>query len=254
MLRGARAVIGAPPSTFRHPTGTTPTSVHMVALGHSLNTWMARELSKGRQAADESLSRNGVEVWTLNRGVRLLRSDLAFVLDEIDAQARLDPGYGSMLAAYEKPIISTSYSSLAQRCYVYPAREILDTLTATIGLTDPYWHNSVPMVIAYAWWLGVRELTLWGCDYSTADGRTLEDDRACCEYWIGLTRALGLKVGVPVTSSLLNQRQTGGRLRVYGLIDQSRAAPYLGLERAPTDTSTPDSALQAGSMVVPTWL
>ncbi len=210
---------------WKHPTGKVPEVVHVVALGASCTSWMKHSLTKGL-AMDE----RPTEVWTVNRGVRLFQADLAFVLDNLEAEARKDPAYGAILKSYKKPVITTVYSNLAPSCHVYPGAEILDSIERQCGRPmDPYWHNSIPMVVAYAWFIGVLELTLWGCDYTLPDGRIIENDRANLEYWIGFVRACGMRVGAPMDSTLLNNRQTGGQLHVYGLLDQTLAPAFVGL-------------------------
>lgn len=209
---------------WQHPTGKNPRRVDVVALGQTSTAYVRQGLGKGN---DPSSAPD--EVWTLNRGIRVFASDLAFVLDEIEPEARKDRAYGEALKHYNKPIISTVWTSLAPRVHVYPGAEILDSMEARSGLQDPYWHNSVPMVLAYAWFIGVKTLTLWGADYTLPDGRVLENERANCEYWVGWCRACGMRIGVPTESTLLNTRQTGGELRIYGLLDQSKAPAFVGL-------------------------
>lgn len=209
------------PLSWAHPTGCRPKRIHLVALGNSSAAYVRHQLTKG-------LEQSAVvdEVWTFNRGIRLFEADLAFVLDEIEPEARKDPAYGAMLRRYEKPIISTRYTDLVPSCHVYPGPEILDSIEKRAGVTDPYWHNSVPMALAYAWFIGVQEVTLWGADYTLPNGQVLEDARANCEFWIGWLRACGVRVGVPLESTLMNTRQTGGELRIYGLLDQSQAPGF----------------------------
>jgi len=208
--------------SWEHPTGYKPSRVDVVALGYSCQAYMRHQLARAR-ALDSVVD----EVWTVNRGIRLFAADLAFVLDELPDEIINDPAYGVALKGYEKPIISTVCSMEVPNSRRYPSADILDCLTKRTGLVDPYWHNSIPMVLAYAWYIGVQEVTLWGCDYQLENGRTAEDNRANCEYWVGMCRALGMRVGVPVESNLLNQAKTGGELYVYGLRDQRRAAAFL---------------------------
>ena len=206
-----------------HPTGGAPRTVDVVALGFSLRAYMHRQLTKGLDVQSRV-----DEVWTVNRGIRLIEADLAFVLDELPDEIDNDPHYGEALKQYKKPIISTRCDTRVQSCMVYPAARILDCLKSEWGieLRDPYWHNSMPMVMAYALCIGVKELTLWGCDYQSEGGLSLEDDRANLEYWIGICRALGMRVGCPTDSTLLNSRKHQS-LYVYGLRDQRRASTYL---------------------------
>lgn len=221
---------------WKHPTGANPARVDVVALGRTCQTYAKNQLRKQRDPE------NTVdEVWTINRGLRLFACDLAFVLDELDAENRKDPDYGKAIAAFDKPIITTRSSALAPWATLYPAADILDCFQRLTGMSDPYWHNSIPMVVAYAWFIGVKELRLWGCDYQLEDGRVIEDDRACLEHWVGFVRARGMRVGAPVDSTLFNGYRRGDELYVYGLVDQSTAQDFLTLptsadrRRGPSD-------------------
>lgn len=221
---GAKNVLQG--SGWVHPTGGAPRTVDIVALGYSMRSYMHRQLTKGLDVECRP-----DEVWTVNRGIRLIRADMAFVLDELPDEIENDPAYGIALQTAIIPIISTRCDPSVPMSTLYPAADILDCLRSEwfAGLMDPYWHNSMPMVLAYALCLGVEEVTLWGCDYQSEQGLSLEDDRANLEYWVGICRACGMRVGVPDGSTLLNNRKTGGRLEVYGLRDQRRAREYLGI-------------------------
>jgi len=209
---------------WQHPTGRRPHSVDVVALGYSLRTYMHHQLRKNRDPKTIT-----DEVWTINRGIRCVEADMAFILDELPDEIKDDPAYGHAIKAYKNPILTTEISHHAPTSIAYPAEQIMDCLIDAVGVNDPYWHNSMPMVLAYAWFIGVQELTLWGCDYQGESGLALEDDRANLEYWVGMCRALGMRIGVPAGTTLLNQRKHNGELYVYGLRDQRRAAVYLGL-------------------------
>ena len=224
--KGAEIVLQGS-SGWVHPTGGTPRTVDVVALGYSMRSYMHRQLNKGL-AVEDTVD----EVWTVNRGIRLINADMAFVLDELPDEIENDPAYGEALKAYNKPIITTRCDPSVPMSTLYPAVDILDCLRDTHGWkgSDPYWHNSMPMVLAYALFIGVQELTLWGCDYQSEQGVSLEDDRANLEYWCGVCRYAGMRIGVPVDSTLLNQRKTGGALHVYGLRNQRRAHEFLGYE------------------------
>jgi len=220
-------------SVWVHPTGGAPERVDVVALGYSMRSYVHRQLTKGLDP-DEVVD----EVWTVNRGLRVFEADMAFVLDELPDEIANDPHYGDAIMGYQKPIISTTCDPRAVWCRTYPAADILDCLRIEYGieLRDPYWHNSMPMIMAYALYIGVKELTLWGCDYTSEGGLSLEDDRANLEYWIGMCRALGMRVGVPTDTTLLNQRKHSGGLYVYGLRDQRNARAFLDTHMAPAES------------------
>jgi len=197
----------------------------MVALGQSCQAWMHHQLRKNRPRAD--IGPLSTEVWTVNRGIRLFAADMAFILDELDSEIQRDKSYGDAIISYEKPIITTRCSPLVHTSQRYPAAEILDCIREWAPIGDPYWHNSIPMIVAYAMLIGVKSMVIWGADYTLPGGRTIEDDRANLEYWIGFARARGMKVGVPMESTLLNSLKHQGELHVYGLLDQGEAQAWL---------------------------
>jgi len=157
-------------SQWVHPTTSTvpPESVDVVALGYSVRSYMHRQLTKGLSFSDSS-----DEVWTVNRGIRLIQADMAFILDELPDEIEDDPAYGEAIKSYKNPIITTCCDAAAPTSMLYPAADILDCLSQKHGMAfeDPYWHNSMPMVLAYALFIGVRQVTLWGCDYQSESGQ-----------------------------------------------------------------------------------
>ena len=59
-------------------------------------------------------------------------------------------------------------------------------------------------MLAYALFIGVRQILLWGADYSHEKSKRREEDRANAEYWIGICRVLGMRILIPDTSTLCN--------------------------------------------------
>lgn len=151
------------------------------------------------------------EVWTVNRGIRAFRHDVAWVLDDLRNEAVVDPDYGARLREHDRPIITTTKYPEFPMSVGYPIHSVFDH----VGQESWYFHNSIPMILAYAHLIGVEEITLWGCDYSHPQASVHEDERANCEYWVGWCRAKGMRVGVPMAGTLLNQRVGA---RVYGFL------------------------------------
>lgn len=67
-----------------------------------------------------------------------------------------------------------------------------------------YIHNSVPYMLAFAFYIGVKGVQVFGADYTFDGQQVREKARANCEYWVGMLRAWGVDVRVPETSTLLN--------------------------------------------------
>lgn len=218
------------PDYTKHPyvEVTVPAIVDLVCLGESSRSdWWRYCLEKDRQPEAESRA-----VWTVNRGVMLFAADVCFVLDEIESEAARDPRYGEALKVATRagtPALITTRkgggvsSDFAETVAEFPARAVMLSLGMDPEKDDPYWHNSVPMIVAYAMAIGVQTLRIWGADYTMPDGRVLEADRANLEFWLGRARQSGMEIQLPPNTTLMNNNTTRG-LKVYGLVDQSAAS------------------------------
>jgi hypothetical protein len=121
-------------------------------------------------------------------------------MDYLDGERRKDPAYGARIWNHDRPIITSEAPGWPPHVHLYPQ----ETVRRHFGAAHDYYHNSVPWIIAYAVWMGVRELTLWGCDYTHERSGAREDDRACAEYWVAIARERGCQILIPETSTLCN--------------------------------------------------
>ena len=197
--------------TKLHSGGTGwPKRVAVLGLGPSVFSWVGHRLSKNQEIQTYD------EVWTVNRGLRVFQHDIAFVMDDLVGEAQKDPAYGEALKNHNKPIItSCAYDSFPMG-HQYPLAEVCEH----VGRQHCYFHNSIPYVLAYADYIGVTHITLFGCDYTDEKGNVREDDRANAEYWVGVLRAHHITVGIVETSTLCNQSKHGW---FYGYHDQRHA-------------------------------
>jgi SAM-dependent methyltransferase len=206
--------------TFQHPTGNTPKSVALVCLGPSHRAYIGANFEP-----DLSEVVTGVdEIWTLNRGIGVFRHDLAFVMDHIQGEADKHPRYGAMLWKHNKPIItSDNYPNWPNHVRQFPFKEIWNW---TIGAVNPmhgdWYHNSVAYIVVYAGFIGVKELRVFGADYSLHSSGVVEDGHPNVAYWVGKMEAVGLKVVAPADSSFLNVNQ---RSWIYGYQNDPRTIP-----------------------------
>jgi len=218
---------------WQHPTGNTPDVVDIVALGPS-----QREYHAHQHAAYNPPMSMPNETWAINKGLRTVKSDMAFVLDDLEGERRQSDRYASDLLAYaqDKPIITSELMDCERptwsgQIHNYPLTEIIDHIGAGLvarqGIPHPtnqqirdaglnagyYLHNSVPMILAYALFIGVKEIRLYGADYTIRASDAMEENRPNCEYWVGFLRAWGIRVLVPSSTTLLN---TDLNKRIYG--------------------------------------
>ena len=193
-----------------HPTGNRPERVLLCCLGPSKSALIDAQTAH----LPPPLLMDVDEVWGLNAAhnwfAGRVRWDCLFVLDHLDGEQAKYPAYISRLLAWsdrhQAPIITSEAGAYGEHVQIheYPLREII---SAAPESTHLYLHNSLPLILAYADFIGVKELVLYGADYSHQSHRSREADRPCAEYWIGWCAARGMLVRVPTESSLLNQDQ-----------------------------------------------
>lgn len=178
---------------FAHDLG----KVAIVALGPSHHDWVLNALGKG-----EGAFRRYDHVWTVNRGGRVFRSDICFMMDYLMGEEDFEPGYVDDVRNMADLVV-TSIRDPYEDVVEYPLLEVASWARPH----PPYFHNSVPYMLALAGYLGVKEIHLYGCDYTTPGGGTMEAGRANVEYWIGVLRDRGVRVGVTTSSTLFDAHQ-----------------------------------------------
>ncbi len=220
----------------RHITGKTPASVAIVAMGPSARVW-----HNGNGSYDLAVPRPD-EVWCLNKGLRTVKCDVGFVLDDLVGEARRSKEYHDDLRAMSGlPIITTTVDRdvrdlfPANHLHAFPLEPIVWEMAVRFAMTRGmtaaaivdsagsllrigeaialYLRNSIPMMLAYALWIGVEQVFLYGADYTYPGQDAREDDRANAEYWVGLCRGMGMEVQVCSDSTLLDMRTPKG---IYG--------------------------------------
>lgn len=205
---------------WQHPTGNAPKTVALVCLGPSrnayINAWLAQDLSEAVCGLDE--------IWTLNRGIGVFQHDLGFVIDHIQGEADKYPRYGALLWKHDKPIItSDNCAGWPEHVRKLPIREMWRWVSKTINpMHGDWYHNSLAYILLYAAFIGVRDLRVFGADYSMHSSGTVEDGHPNVAYWVGKLEATGLVVTTPADSSFLNANQRG---HIYGYQRDPRIIP-----------------------------
>lgn len=221
-------------SGVSHVTGNNPERVVIVGCGPTMFDW-----HRGNLTYESSFGRPD-EVWTLNKALRTVRADVGFVMDDMTGEAIRSAEYRDDLDRCGTPIITSIVDDEVKRLYPsarlhrYPIQAIINycgyirerivgnampcprQIHASARFVAAYMHNSIPYILAYALFIGVRHASLFGCDYTFPGQAAREDDRANAEYWVGLCRAWGMIVDVPETTTLLNTRDRRG-LYGYGV-------------------------------------
>lgn len=217
---------------LRHPTSTqakpeAPSIVTIVCQGPTQQSYRVLLDDYNREIPH-------AELWILNKAARYLRGDLLWVMDDLESERRKSGEYFGDLMAAGLPIMtcSTGHDSMQfvpphmhAKIFEYPLLQVIDywgevSLLASRGYLEhaaqslirqeglkcaAYFHNSLPYMLAYAGFIGVKAVHLFGADYTYGNQALREDGRANAEYWIGMLRATGVQVRLSSDTTLLSQ-------------------------------------------------
>lgn len=187
-----------------------PKSVAIVAMGQSSDTYLrlCANLGDRRRVADET--------WAINAMGGVIQHDLLFHMDDCkvqEARAARTPdsniaGMVRWLRDHPNFITSKAYPEYPG-AHEFPLQDVINTLGAS------YFNNTVPYAMAYALFIGVKKVAIYGADYSYENLHKAEMGRGCLEFWIGLAAARGVAVEVAGNSTLLDANVDASQ-RFYG--------------------------------------
>lgn len=201
---------------WQHPTGKLPKIVTLLCLGPSQHDYIS---SCMEHIIDGQIIESD-EIWTLNRGIWCYQHDLLFVMDHLWGEAENSPEYGAKLWAHNRPIItSDNAEGWPEHIHYYPFSEICDWLKEINPQHGDWWHNSVAYIFAYAAFIGIKELRVWGADYHHHRSGRVEDGHANVAYWAGVLERTGLIIRPTNSSTLLGADQ---RDYIYGYKNDPR--------------------------------
>ena len=158
------------------------------------------------------------EVWGINQAGDIWPCDRVFHMDdvriqEIRAAAAPDSNIATMLAwlkTHPGPVITSrahpDYPGLVE----FPLQEFLTEIDGSA-----YFNSTAAYAIAYAIYLGVEHLAVFGNDFTYENSHHAEKGRACVEWWLGYAKGRGMQITVPHVSSLLDACNSPAD-RLYG--------------------------------------
>jgi hypothetical protein len=181
-------------------TAAAPAHVAIVGLGPSAEAYMdlCKRLGSRRAFADE--------VWAINGLGDVLQCDRIFHMDdvriqEIRAAARPLSNIANMLAwlkTHPGPIYTSrghcDYPGLVE----FPLADVINSC----GIA--YFNNTAAYAVAFAVHIGVRRISMFGCDYTYPNAHDAERGRACTEFHLGIAKARGIAISAPDRTSLLD--------------------------------------------------
>jgi hypothetical protein len=101
--------------------------------------------------------------------------------------------YIESLNLLECPILMQKQWPEIPHSVAYPINEI-------IAKYGGYFTNTISYMIAYAIYLGAKEIGIWGVDMAVDS--EYHHQRPSCEYFIGLAKGMGINVVIPAESDL----------------------------------------------------
>lgn len=171
--------------------------VAIVAMGASRNDFFAGKLS-----VDGAEILNEAEVWGINFIAAVTHCDRLIAMDVLDDSECIKaypPGHLKRFRDSQIPIYTARHAE-GYNTIEYPLKDI----TAAFGGFS-YFNTTVAYAIALAIFEGVDELMLFGCDFTYPNVHLSESGRACCEFWLGIAVARGVKLTIASSSTLMDQ-------------------------------------------------
>ena len=198
-LRGAREALDKIAAEATH-TEPGPEHIAILGLGPSLEEYVniAKRLGGKHVYCDE--------VWGINAVAGVIMCDRVFHMDDVRIQERRaaalpESNIARMLEwlrVHPGPIVTSrahpDYPGLVE----FPLEDVIN------NLGHDYFNSTAAYAVAYAIHLGVKRISLFGCDYTYPNAHDAEKGRACVEFWLGVARARGINLTIAKTSSLMD--------------------------------------------------
>lgn len=188
-----------------------PESVAILGLGPSLEQYVdiAKRLGCRSKVADE--------IWGINALGSVIQCDRVFHMDDVRIQqirsdARPQSNIAAMLGWLKKhpgPIYTSRPHQDYPGMIAFPLQEVLNTCGYA------YFNSTAAYAVAYAIHLGVKKISLWGCDFTYPKAHDAEKGRACVEFWLGMASERGIKIQLPTKTTLMDAIHTQAD-RIYG--------------------------------------
>ena len=183
---------------MEHPTGNVPDKVILVGLGPSKSEYMDI-------MASDAVVIDRDEVWGVNAAGGVINVDLSFAMDDYLTCVNRTPAFAKWFETAKEPFFTSVPRN--DNALAYPLEEVLNMPGAR-----PYFNGSVSYIAAYAALVGVKELTIFGCDYLYGGlGRmhprqteTVARYLACMTWWLGYAQGRGMNVIICPSSPLLD--------------------------------------------------
>jgi hypothetical protein len=159
------------------------------------------------------------EIWTINAGATVFRHDIVFDMHSERWIAEMDEATlirvmrrRSWLKSHDKPIYMPKAMPEFPTSVTYPLEDVIQKTGSC------YFSTGIAYMLAMALCCGVKQLMLWGCDFSYDRNSNSHDEqgRACAEYWVGRLVGAGCHVGSSPGSHFMDgHRRSQGKIYGY---------------------------------------
>jgi len=214
--RAAKPALHLPKSSAdAAPLGApVPLHVAILGLGPSIHTYTDRVMRMGGRKAFCD------EVWAINALGNVIDCDRIFHMDQVEIQelrAAEQPNSNiAEMVKWLKTHPGPIYTSIAKEGYPGLVELPIEDMINTLGFA--YFNGTAAYAVAYAIYIGVKKISLFGCDYTYKNAHHAEQGRACVEFWLGIAAARGIELFFSDKTSLMDtiDEPPDGELRLYG--------------------------------------
>jgi SAM-dependent methyltransferase len=188
-----------------------PKHVAIVGLGPSAAQYMS--ITRGMGGRHKFCD----ETWVINAFGDVFACDRVFHMDdvrvqEIRAAAAPESNIAAMLQwlrEHPGPVVTSRTHPDYPGLEAFPLQQVLGEFP--FG----YFNSTAAYAIAYAIWIGVAKITIFGFDFTYPNAHDAEKGRACVEFWLGIAAARGIQLAMPKTTTLMDALHPQGE-RFYG--------------------------------------
>ena len=171
------------PSHFGRPV---PKSIAIVAMGRSRLDYGTHATSVGgyKAVADE--------IWAVNKMGGVIYHDVLWRMDDLMHNRELMyPEMLRWLKTHPLIVTSTAYPEEFPGSVEFP----LEAVLRDIGV--PYFNTTPAYALAYAIYLRIPNIHIYGCDYTYPNQPLAEEGKGCFEFLMGIawSRKIELRVG-----------------------------------------------------------
>ena len=178
----------------------TMQSVAIVALGRSRAEYLTSRIEMNMPAPDE--------VWAINGMAQLIKHDRVFMMD--DFEVTLGPEY-DWAKTHDKIIYTVKEYECCPKAVAYPLEKVVNSINFA------YFNSTVAYAVAYALYKGVKEIRLYGADFTYENQHLAEKGRGCVEFLLAIAHTRNIKLSLPPTTTLIDCNVP--KERFYGYLD-----------------------------------